>query len=87
MVIPLSFYNRVFSCATAQQGLQKKELFFGQPGGSAVLSMQNEAAYSRHDLASPGSASPAAALLCCLFLFGVGAGMHTHSRRSRVARG
>jgi hypothetical protein len=36
---------------------------------------------------NPGSASPADALPFCLLLFEADASMHTHSRRSRAARG
>ena len=65
---------------------EKNNPFFGQPGGSAVLSMQGACAFSHHDLAAPDSASPTDALLWDRFPFGPSKGMHTHSRRSRAAR-
>jgi hypothetical protein len=76
------------ACAACERRCRKKEIcFFGQPGGSAVQSMQGTCARSRHDLTDPGSASPADALLWGRFLFDPCKGMHTHSRRSRTALG
>jgi hypothetical protein len=74
--------------ASCGAGCRKKDpSFFGQPGGSAVLSMQDADARSLHGSGISCSAFPAAALLWGRFLFDPLKGMHTPSRRSRTARG
>jgi len=71
-----------------EPGYRNKYLsLFGQPGGSAVLSMQGMDACSCHGSAFPCSASPADALRRGRCLSEPANGMHTHSRRSRAARG
>jgi len=72
---------------TIEEGAGTSIRFFGQPGGSAVLSMQGVDACSCHGSAFPCSAFPSAELLrsvgACSFLQ---PSCWTHSRRSRAAR-
>src|SRR5512139_129614 len=89
MLLPLLFLlrSRVSEGAHAHRASCGRVLF-GHPGGSAVLSMQNDAARDGHDPADSGSASPAAELLRSVGGFSrwIPACV-THRRRSRDARG
>ena len=54
-----------FAAGRLNRTAEKKRLFFGQPGGSAVLSMQGACACSCHDQAAPGGASPGSLVIVC----------------------